>query len=128
MDELAGERRSRRRYRLELPVRYRVLKKNHYPGSGVGITRDISSGGIAVASDAELPAGSIIELWVVWPVVAEDVTCVELRIAGRVVRSSHTEAGIQMKRHEFLLSRKEVAAENGGDCNNSKVIGRTDRH
>ena len=106
MVEISGERRSNRRYRIELPVRYRVIGKDQSIAEGVGTTRDISSGGIALSSETELPAGSVIELWVNWPAVTEDVSCVKLRVAGRVVRSSGVKAAIQIKRHDFMTCRK----------------------
>ena len=104
----SGERRSSRRYQMELPVRYRVLTKQ--PTTGVGVTRNLSSGGVAFVSDSEIPTGEIIELWVAWP-VAEDVRRVELRTAGRVVRSSGAETAIQSRRHAFVTLRKD--AESG---------------
>ena len=97
---MSGERRSNRRYPIELPARYRVISHDQTI-TGVGVTRNMSSGGIALASDAELTPSSIIEVWVTWPVVLDSVSCVELHIAGLVVRSSEREAAIQMKRHEF---------------------------
>ena len=124
MTDMSHERRLRRRYRLELPVRYHVLKKDQSLASGVGFSRDISSGGVAVAVDAELPLGSTIELWVTWPAV-DDLHSVELRVAGRVVRSSQTEAAIQIKRHDFVSSRKSTAIETGGGLEDGKAIGRT---
>jgi hypothetical protein len=107
MAAFSGDRRSNRRYPIQLPVRYRVIRKDQTNAEGVGETRNISSGGIALASDAELPPSSIIELWVTWPVVLDSVSCVELHIAGLVVRSSGLEAAIQMKRHEFETCRNE---------------------
>jgi hypothetical protein len=68
----------------------------------------MSSGGIAVASDAELPNGSLFEAWITWPAISDEMACVELHVAGRVVRSSGREAAIQMKRHDFVVYRKDV--------------------
>jgi hypothetical protein len=102
------ERRSNRRYRLEMPARYRAIKQDQAIVSGVGLTQDMSSGGIALTADAELPRGSLIEAWVTWPATSEDMTCVELHIAGRVVRSSGLEAAIEMKRHAFVTYRKRA--------------------
>jgi hypothetical protein len=107
MAEMSGERRSNRRYPIELPARYRVISHDQTITEGVGVTSNMSSGGIALASDAELTPSSIIEVWVTWPVVLDSVSCVELHIAGLVVRSSGLGAAIQIKRHEFETCRNE---------------------
>jgi hypothetical protein len=113
MANTLGDRRSARRYRLEMPLRYRILRQDHSTASGVGLTTDMSSGGMAVASDAELPNGSLFEAWITWPAVSEEAACVELHVAGRVIRSSGRDAAIQMKRHDFVVYRKE--ANSGAD-------------
>jgi hypothetical protein len=105
---------------LELPVRYQVQTNDQEEkevafGVRIGVTINISSGGVAFTSDTEMPTGSIIELWVTWPAVSYEATCMELRIIGQVVRSSQNEAAIQMKRHDFVTSRKKIA----GSANDS---------
>jgi hypothetical protein len=102
--DITGDRRARRRYPLELPLRYHSAKRDRSSIAGVGLTHDLSTGGLAFAADHELTTGSAIEIWVAWPIAAEGMNAIELRILGRVVRAAGCEAAIQIKRHDFVIS------------------------
>jgi hypothetical protein len=86
------------------------------------LTRDLSSGGVAFDSDAELPIGEIIELWITWPAAAEETSCMKLRIAGRVVRSLGVATAIQTKRHDFVTCRKSSEGGNESDQTTSPGV------
>jgi hypothetical protein len=101
MEQIPGERRAHRRYPIELPLRYRVAMKDQVTMSGRGVTRDISSGGVAFACDTDLPVGSPIEIRVTWPVGSREMSDLELRMAGRVVRSARPHTAVQLQRHSF---------------------------
>jgi hypothetical protein len=105
--QLFSERRSKRRYQIELPVGYSGLNEDLLRISGAGLTRDISSGGLVFATEAQLPTGSAIELWLTWPTI-DAMTEVELRVVGRVVRSTPTDTAIQIKRHDFATFPKNT--------------------
>jgi hypothetical protein len=88
------------------------MSKDQSTFSGTGMTRDMSSGGLAFHCDAELPVGSPIEIRVSWPAVAEEISQLELRIAGRVVRSAAPDTAVQLQRHHFEATPKS-AGEKG---------------
>jgi hypothetical protein len=62
-------------------------------------------------SDVAIDIGSIIEVWVSWPVEVKEISRLELRMTGRVMRSSNAETAIQAKRHDFV--RVERARNDG---------------
>src|SRR5207249_2031916 len=66
---ISEDRRSKRRYPIELPVQYKVMKNYLVMGTGSGNSLDLSSGGIAFTSTAPLKIGSYLELSVSWPVM-----------------------------------------------------------
>ena len=111
MGEISGERRYARRYRLQLPLRYRVVQKNQpVVSEGVGLTRDMSSGGIAFEADMQIPINAVIEVWITWPVASEDATVIELHAACTVVRTTGGEIGLKVKRHDFVSIRPGESA------------------
>jgi hypothetical protein len=111
METVSNERRVHRRYPLHLPVRYNLLEGHSSAESGFGLTQNLSSGGVAFVSDVAIDIGSIIEVWVSWPVEVKEISSLELRMTGRVMRSSNAETAIQVKRHDFV--RVERARNDG---------------
>jgi hypothetical protein len=105
MTPASTDRRVKRRFDLQLPVRYVVRARTRTLLAGEGTTRNLSSGGIAIVTGCEVPAGSSAELWVHWPATAEGIDAIELHIDGRVVRSSAQEIALQARRHHFIVSR-----------------------
>ena len=102
MESAMREKRAHRRYSLQLPVRYKSLK-----GSGVGLTQNLSSAGVAFFSDSAIDIGSVIEVWVSWPAGGPGKTPLELRMTGRVVRSRDGETAVHVRRHDFVDARSE---------------------
>jgi hypothetical protein len=102
MEAALSDRRIHRRYPLHLPVRYTLLEGHASAASGLGVTQNLSSGGVAFVSDVAMETGSILEVWVSWPVEVNGTSRLELRMTGRVVRSDKTETAIQVKRHDFV--------------------------
>jgi PilZ domain len=100
--ELIGEdRRSNRRYEVELEVRWRLNHRKRLLDSGSGRTLDLSSGGVRLETNRELPVGLRVCLSIAWPILLNDTTRLQLIIEGKVVRSSRTWAAIRTERHEF---------------------------
>jgi hypothetical protein len=98
---IAGDRRSDRRYPLELELRYKLLRRRRVLETGSGRTLDISSGGIRFEADRPLPAGLSVELSVTWPVLLRNVAPLQLVVSGRIVRSESNQVSIRMVQHEF---------------------------
>jgi hypothetical protein len=135
-DQIGGERRSDRRYDLALNVRWKLIRRRRVLDSGTGKTVDVSSGGLLLETDRELPSGLNIELSISWPVLLHNVAPLQLVVAGRVVRATGQRIGVRMTQHEFrtmsipaerraelsLLPRTGMLAANGsGISSNGKA-------
>jgi hypothetical protein len=99
--EISGDRRSKRRYPIELPVQYKIVKNYLVMGSGTGTSLDLSSGGIAFSTGTPLKIGSYLELSISWPVLLNQSCPLKLVASGRVVRSDQHRTAISLDRYEF---------------------------
>jgi hypothetical protein len=99
--EISGDRRSKRRYPLELPVQFKIMKNYLVTGTGIGNSLDLSSGGIAFTTSTPLKIGSYLELSISWPVLLNQSCSLKLVASGRVVRSDQNCTAISLDRHEF---------------------------
>src|SRR5215813_5813762 len=102
--EISQDRRSKRRYPIELPVQYKIVKNGLVLGIGKGSSIDLSSGGIAFTTDAPLRVGSYLELSISWPVLLNQSCALKLVAFGRVVRSEESRTAISLDRYEFRTS------------------------
>lgn len=112
-EKIGGERRIDRRYDIALNVRWKLIRRRRVLDSGTGITIDLSSGGLLIETDRELPSGLNIELSISWPVLLHNVAPLQLVVAGRVVRTNGKSVGVRMTQHEFRTM--SVPAERRGD-------------
>lgn len=101
---ISGERRSKRRYAISLPVKFKITKNCLVVGTGTGTSLDLSSGGISFTTPSPVKVGSYLELSVSWPVLLDQSCPLQLVASGRVVRSDHQCTAIAMDRHEFRTS------------------------
>ena len=95
------DRRETNRFPVREDVRYRVLHAKGLPGSGVGKTLDIGSGGILFTTQERLPLGRLVEVAVNWPVRLGGGCPLQFVAVGKVVRSEATKAAVQIARYEF---------------------------
>ena len=96
-----ADRRETSRFPVREDVRYRVLHAKGLPGSGVGKTLDIGSGGILFTTQERLPLGRLVEVAVNWPVRLGGACPLQFVAVGKVVRSEATKAAVQIARYEF---------------------------
>jgi PilZ domain len=93
------ERRSRRRFPLQLALEYRLLgKRERY---GFGRTCNISSAGVFFEIADQQPLAGSIELLVSWPCVLDGACALKLKMKGRVVRTEGRRVAIESCEHEF---------------------------
>src|SRR5579872_1672076 len=85
--EISQDRRYKRRYALDLPVQYKIMKNCRVIGVGNGHSLNLSSSGIAFTGSEPLKVGSYVELSVSWPVLLNQSCPLKLVATGRVVRS-----------------------------------------
>jgi hypothetical protein len=109
-----GDCRANRRYEISLELRWKIVRWKRVLDSGSGRTLDLSSSGILFESGRPLAPGAKIELSIVWPVLLQNMTPLQLFANGRIVRSDRSRTAMRMAHHEF----KTLAAEHrspGGD-------------
>jgi hypothetical protein len=100
-DSIAGDRRSDRRYDMQLELRWKLLHRRKVQDTGAGRTIDLSSGGVLFEAGRQLPVGLSVELSVAWPVLLQHVAPMQLVISGRIVRSEGHRAALRISQHEF---------------------------
>ena len=100
-DNIGGDRRFDRRYRIDLELRWKLVRRRKTRDAGSGRTIDLSSGGVLFDATRPLPVGMNVELSISWPVLLHNVAPMQLVISGRVVRSMGSHAAVHMTQHEF---------------------------
>ena len=95
------ERRSKRRFRLEQEVRYKMLFGQRIAETGTGLTTNISSSGLWFTTANPLSTGLPIEVSMNWPALLNGVCPMKLMIYGCVVRSDERGAAVSIERYEF---------------------------
>ena len=101
VDRINGDRRSDRRYDIQLELRWKLIRRKRVLETGIGRTRDVSSGGISFDAGRPLPVGLNIELSVTWPAMLHNTAPMQLVVAGKIVRSDGSLVAVQMSQHEF---------------------------
>ena len=99
--DICGDRRTRRRYDVDLPVQFKVIRHYQVVQSGTGKTINLSGGGLACNFGVALKPGSSIQLAVGWPVMLNKTCPLKLVIEGKVVRSDASLTAVRMERYEF---------------------------
>src|SRR6266496_4284505 len=95
------DRRTKRRFQIEQDVRYKMLYGQRIAETGLGKTRNISSGGVWFSTESMLTTGMPVELSMNWPVLLNDSCPMKLMIYGCVVRSCEKGAAVAIERYEF---------------------------
>jgi hypothetical protein len=106
---LAAERRVRLRFAVELDLRYKLTWRQQVLHEGSGKTRDFSRNGIFFRADQALPKGLPVELSIDWPMLLDGVCPLQLRVSGRVLRSSAAGTAVKIMRHRFCTRSRYAA-------------------
>lgn len=99
--------RRRRRYRIELPLRYQVSAGSHKGVQGFGKTCNISSEGVLFKSDQALEVGESIKLSVEWPALLNGVHRLILVLQGTISRAHRGLIAMKFVRTEFRLRGRQ---------------------
>jgi hypothetical protein len=100
MTGIAGaERRSRIRFLIVLKAAYAVPKRPAI--AGVGTTVNISSQGVLLTADHEIPCGTVLKLRIDWPVHLNQVRPLSLHVGGTVVRSGQGQVAVLIRKYEL---------------------------
>ena len=107
---LEGDRRSHRRYDLDLRLTFRQVAGSKTLAQGTGRLGDISSGGARFMTSAPPAIGASIELFVDWPYRGDDGSLLHLLLCGRVVRRDGSSVAVQISRHKFRSVKASTEA------------------
>jgi len=113
-DVVLIERRSHKRYPIELDLRYKLFNRARVMQEGLGRTCDLSTGGVLFRLDQSLPKGSRAELSVDWPLRLDGVCPLQVLISGQVVRSWAKAAVVRITHYEFRTRGNQFANEGNG--------------
>ena len=97
----SGDRRLTNRFPLQQEVRYRLVQAKTMAAKGVGLTVDISSGGIQFTTNERLPVGRMVEVAMSWPARLNGTCPLQFVARGRVLRSDGATAVVRIQRYEF---------------------------
>ncbi len=100
-ERISGDRRSDRRYDLDLDTRWKLIRRRRVLETGAGRTLDLSSGGVLFDAGRPLPAGLNVELSIAWPVLLRGTAPLQLIVSGRIVRADGTRVAVRTAQHEF---------------------------
>jgi hypothetical protein len=101
IQDLAVERRKKRRFPMNRELRYKVLEDEQIVQSGIGATLDLASGGVAFLTEDALSPGAFIEVSISWPVLLENSCRMRLIVFGRVLRSAGNKTVCTIEKYEF---------------------------
>jgi PilZ domain len=105
----ALDRRTKLRFALNRELRYKLLDHEKIVATGEGETVDMSSGGIAFRTDADLTAGNYIELSISWPALLGDSCPMRLVVYGKVVRRSDGMVASTVEKWEFRTGSGKIS-------------------
>ena len=103
---LERERRSRRRYPLQLNLRYKSIS-SRIGISGTGRTLNVSSGGLLIAASHDLMEGVRLNVTVEWPWLLDQSTPLQLVAESRVVRTGDSQFAVELVRYQFRTSKRQ---------------------
>jgi hypothetical protein len=99
------ERRAKKRFAIERPVRYRFLYGASLGQVATGLALDASSNGIWLEAEHELRIGDPLELLIDWPAQLNGLVPLQLVTAGCVVRVLGNKAAVSIERYEFRTKK-----------------------
>jgi c-di-GMP-binding flagellar brake protein YcgR len=103
---MTTERRMKVRYPLELTVQYQTMGLQ-IPLSGSGQTLNLSSSGMLITTEHELPEGCHLKVTVEWPTLLNGKTALQLVTTGKVVRKQNTTLGITFDHYQFRTRKQK---------------------
>jgi hypothetical protein len=107
--ETPVDRRSKRRFTMEREIKYRVLDQDRIIAVGIGKTFNLSSNGVAFATEHELPAQAFVELSIAWPALLENRCPLQLVGFGRVLRCANGRVAATIEQYEFRTLARAMA-------------------
>jgi hypothetical protein len=108
-----NERRTKRRFRIEQDIKYKMLYGQRIAETGLGKSVNISSCGIWFTTENMLTTGMPVEVSLNWPVLLNDCCPMKLMIYGCVIRSNEKGAAVAIERYEFRTQGSRAFQQQG---------------
>lgn len=100
----------RRRYPVQIHLRYKVLRDGFVAARGSGKSREFGGGKLSFHADSPLLEGADLELALDWPLRLEGVCPLQLVVFGRVIASNQEGSTLEIVRHEFRTRGTQIRA------------------
>ena len=97
------ERRQWRRFPIECPVSFQMLNGPAAGKTGRGVTVNMGSRGVLLATPHHVPKGVLLEVSVRWPAKLDNRNELKLVLSGWVVRSEEGKVAVGIRKHEFRV-------------------------
>ena len=104
---LSFDRRQSQRYSISLDAQFTIQKQEKIMEAGTGKIQNVCRTGIFFESPTVIPAGSVLQLVIDWPVLFEGKTPVRWVVDGIVVRSTLSGTAVQIMRQKFERCKKK---------------------
>lgn len=104
------ERRTKARYPLELTIHYQTMGVLE-PICGAGRTVNMSSSGLLIACEHDLPEGERLKVTIEWPTLLNGTTPLQLVTTGKVVRKQESNLGVAFDWYQFRTMRRTSASQ-----------------
>ncbi|HJT87889.1 MAG TPA: PilZ domain-containing protein [Bryobacteraceae bacterium] len=104
-DNSFQERRSNLRYPVQTEIEYRLVRGQRLMEAGHGEVINISNGGVLFRSAKPLPAGTKIELSLLWPARLSNGSILRVGVRGRVLRGTKNGTAVRILSYDFGLRR-----------------------
>jgi PilZ domain len=105
------ERRGSRRFPIRCKLQFKTSDKRSAIFVGNGQTLNISSSGVLVQSDCDLPVGERVELFIDWPVQLNEKCGLKLVTEGIIIRRANREFAVDIIRYEFRTQAASPAKD-----------------
>ena len=108
MSEPVVERRAKKRFAIERPLRYRLLYGSSLGQISNGLVVDASSNGVLLQTEQKLNIGDPLELLIDWPAQLDSAVPLQLVTAGCVIRVEGNRCAVSVERYEFRTRRQPI--------------------
>lgn len=108
VENMNNERRTKSRYPLELTVQYQTMGSQELI-AGSGRTLNVSSSGMLISAEHDLPEGTNVRVTIEWPTLLNGKTALQLVTTGKIVRRVAFHYGVAFDHYQFRTRKPRPA-------------------
>jgi hypothetical protein len=106
--QIAPDRRTKKRFKLQREIRYKMVEDGVVVAAGIGQTLDVGSGGVAFAADGAMQEGAFVELSISWPALLDERCPMRLIVFGQILRAHGRKAVCSVNKYEFRTQSRTL--------------------